>query len=211
VSPAEARVAGRYRYDLPTEDRWWPPEMYTVLDLQPDVASPSTELLVARHHPGDGPRVLEALEGARYGVGFAIEVRTTRSDGAERLVVLLGEPQVSGGQVTALEGLCVDITDQRPFGGDEERIRALQTEVLQLRTAMTSRACIEQAKGILMLLTNCSDHGAFDLLAHISSHTHRKVREIAQAITESATGRSKLPDDIAAILRDACPPSAHVG
>ena len=39
-----------------------------------------------------------------------------------------------------------------------------------------------------MLLTSCSDQVAFDLLAHISSHTHRKVRDVAQAITESAPG-----------------------
>ena len=44
---------------------------------------------------------------------------------------------------------------------------------------MASRACIEQAKGILMLLTSCGDQVAFDLLAHISSHTHRKVRDVA--------------------------------
>jgi hypothetical protein len=48
---------------------------------------------------------------------------------------------------------------------------------------------------------------AFDLLAHISSHTHRKVRDVAVAITESASGHGRLPDDIRGILRDACPPS----
>ena len=74
-------------------------------------------------------------------------------------------------------------------------------------TAMASRATIEQAKGILMLLTSCSDQVAFDLLAHISSHTHRKVREVAVAITESAAGHGGLPEDIRTILRDACPPS----
>jgi AmiR/NasT family two-component response regulator len=72
---------------------------------------------------------------------------------------------------------------------------------------MASRAAIEQAKGILMLLTNCGDQVAFDLLAHISSHTHRKVRDVAVAITESASGHGRLPDDIRGILRDACPPS----
>jgi AmiR/NasT family two-component response regulator len=86
-------------------------------------------------------------------------------------------------------------------------VAALQLEVSQLRTAMASRAVIEQAKGILMLLTACGDQAAFDLLAHISSHTHRKVREVASAITESAAGRTRLPDDIRDILRDACPPA----
>jgi hypothetical protein len=209
---AGARVTGRYRYDLRTGSWWWSPEMFAVLDVHEEGAGPSTELLVARQHPADGPRVLAALDSARRGAAFALQVRTERSDGEERVVVLLGEPQFDEDSgVTAVEGVCADITDGLPRGGEEDRVHALQTEVLQLRTAMASRACIEQAKGILMLLTNCTEQGAFDLLAHISSHTHRKVRDIAQTITDSATGRTKLPDDVAAILRDACPPAAHAG
>jgi hypothetical protein len=57
-----------------------------------------------------------------------------------------------------------------------------------------------------MLLTSCSDKVAFDLLTHLSSHTHRTVRDVAQALTESASGHARLPDDVRAILRDACPP-----
>jgi AmiR/NasT family two-component response regulator len=71
---------------------------------------------------------------------------------------------------------------------------------------MASRAAIEQAKGILMLLTGCGEQPAFELLTHISSHTHRKVREVAVALTESAAGHGRLPEDISAILHDACPP-----
>jgi hypothetical protein len=91
---------------------------------------------------------------------------------------------------------------------EDDRVQALELEVAQLRTAMSSRAVIEQAKGVLMLLTGFADQAAFDLLTHISSHTHRKVRDIAQDLVDSATGRSPLPDDVKAILRDACPPSA---
>ena len=98
-----------------------------------------------------------------------------------------------------------------PEGGsaspaDADRAAALEIEVAQLRAAMASRAAIEQAKGILMLLTGCTDQVAFDLLSHISGHTHRKLREVAQAITASASGGAGLPADIRAILRDACPP-----
>ncbi len=90
---------------------------------------------------------------------------------------------------------------------DDDRLHALEVEVAQLRTAMASRAVIEQAKGVLMLLTGCADQVAFGLLTHISSHTHRKVREVAQELVASATGRSPLPLDVKVILRDACPPS----
>ena len=90
---------------------------------------------------------------------------------------------------------------------DDDRVHALEVEVAQLRAAMASRAVIEQAKGVLMLLTGCAEQVAFDLLTHISSHTHRKVRDIAQDLVASATGHCPLPDDVKAILRDACPPS----
>ena len=94
-----------------------------------------------------------------------------------------------------------------PALADADRVHALEVEVAQLRTAMASRAVIEQAKGVLMLLTGCGDQVSFDLLTHISSHTHRKVRDIATVITDSAAGRCRLPADIRAIIRDACPPS----
>ena len=97
-----------------------------------------------------------------------------------------------------------------PQSVTEDRVRALETEVEQLRTAMASRAVIEQAKGVLMLLTGCGVERSFDLLTHISSHTHRKVRDVAQSLTESAAGGPALPGDIATILRDACPPGRPV-
>jgi hypothetical protein len=61
-----------------------------------------------------------------------------------------------------------------------------------------------------MVLTSCSEQVAFELLAHMSSHTHRKVRDVATSITESAAGRAPLPADIRSILRDACPPAPHM-
>lgn len=97
----------------------------------------------------------------------------------------------------------------RPETGSDdvdERVECLEREVAQLRTAMASRAVIEQAKGILMLLTGCTDQVAFDLLTHISSTTHRKVRDLAMAITDSACGRSPLPVDVQDAIRDVCPP-----
>ena len=72
---------------------------------------------------------------------------------------------------------------------------------------MASRAAIEQAKGFPVLLVACGEQAAFDLLSHIASHTHRKVRDVAQAIIGSAVGNGPLPEDIRGILRDACPPA----
>ena len=87
-----------------------------------------------------------------------------------------------------------------------DRVHALELEVEQMRTAMASRAVIEQAKGILMLLAGCSEQVAFEVLTHISSTTHRKVRDLAVALTESACGRAPLPADVKDAIRDVCPP-----
>jgi len=59
------------------------------------------------------------------------------------------------------------------------------TEAAQLRTAMQSRAVIEQAKGILMARDRCSPDEAFDLLTRISQHRNAKLRDIAQTIVDS--------------------------
>ena len=208
TTPANRR-AGRYRYDRATGGWWWSPEMFALYGLPPGAPVPDTEAYLQYQHTDDRTRVLEAISVAcATGRDFALETRIIRTDGRERDVVLVGEPRLDGGgAVTAVEGMAIDITECHPPGSPTERAHALQVEVGQLRAAMASRATIEQAKGILMLLTSCGEQVAFDLLAHISSHTHRKVRDVALVITESAAGRTRLPEDIRAIIRDACPPS----
>lgn len=187
--------------------------MFTLHGLPVQGEPPATDEYLRYQHAEDRTRTREAFTRAcADGRAFALETRIVRADGRERTVVLVGEPQrSSSGEVTVVEGICVDITENRSPGGADragaDRASALEAEVEQMRAAMASRAAIEQAKGILMLLTNCGDQVAFDLLAHISSHTHRKVRDVAEVITRSAAGQSRLPDDVRAIIRDACPPS----
>ena len=213
------RLAGRYRYDRRAGTWSLSPEMSVLLDLARNGAHPCTELLLHSLHAGDRPRVLEAVSGAcTAGLPFALRVRLGSHGGGERPAVLVGEPVVNAaGTVDALEGVLVEVPPEphppasRPGGGktEDDRVHALETEVSQLRTAMSSRAAIEQAKGILMLLTSCGEQVAFDLLAHISSNSHRKVRDVAVAIVESAAGHAGLPEDIQSLVRDVCPPSPH--
>ena len=203
------RVTGRYRYDRRSGGWWWSPEMFTLHGLPGTSAQPATEECLRFQQGEDRARIIDALTHAcTDGRAFVLETRIVRADGRDRAVVLVGEPQRDAtGDVVAVEGVCVDITEGRPPGSDVERAQALEAEVGQMRAAMASRAAIEQAKGILMLLTSCGDQVAFDLLAHISSHTHRKVRDVAEVITRSAAGLCRLPDDVRAIIRDACPPT----
>jgi AmiR/NasT family two-component response regulator len=56
----------------------------------------------------------------------------------------------------------------------------------QMQAAMTSRAVIEQAKGMLMVQRKCDADAAFDILVELSQHSHRKLREVAQVVVEHA-------------------------
>ena len=207
--PRTALLAGRFRGDLATEQWWWSPELHTLLGLTAGAVRPSVQLLLSHVHDDDRPGLREALAASgTCGSPFAREHRLLRADGVQRRALLVCEPEVDpAGTVLALSGMLLDVTDGSPGGPDPEQVRHLETEVEQLRSAMASRAAIEQAKGILMLLMSCGDQVAFDLLAHISSHTHRKVRDVAVAIVDSASGRTPLTEDVREILHDASPPS----
>jgi ANTAR domain-containing protein/PAS domain-containing protein len=204
-----ARIAGTYRGDLATDQWWWSPEFHALHGIAVGSVQPTLGLLLTHVHPADRTGLREALAAAATaGTPFAREYGVLRTDGQHRTGLLVCEPEMEpAGAVTALAGLVVDVTESRTASLADERVQRLETEVEQLRSAMASRAAIEQAKGILMLLMGCGEQVAFDLLAHISSHTHRKVREVSVSIIESASGRSALPEDVRSILHDACPPS----
>jgi GAF domain-containing protein len=59
----------------------------------------------------------------------------------------------------------------------------------QLQEAMTSRAVIEQAKGILMGASRTTAEEAFDMLVSASQRTNVKLRDVAREIVERATQR----------------------
>jgi GAF domain-containing protein len=63
----------------------------------------------------------------------------------------------------------------------------------QLRTALESRAVIEQAKGVLMRDHHCDAEEAFEILKRASQHSNRKLRDVAAGIVADAISGS-LPD-----------------
>jgi hypothetical protein len=64
-------------------------------------------------------------------------------------------------------------------------MRVLESENQQLKDALTHRAAIEQAKGILMVLWNCSPEEAFERLGALSRQRRRKVRELAADVVQT--------------------------
>lgn len=73
------------------------------------------------------------------------------------------------------------------------RWNSAATETRQLRTAMSSRAVIEQAKGILMARDRVDDDAAFALLRVESQTSNRRLRDVAVSVVEEASGTTVPP------------------
>ena len=75
--------------------------------------------------------------------------------------------------------------------GNAEAAARTTEELAQLRTAMKSRAVIEQAKGRLMERHQIDEDQAFTLLTHASQKTNIKLRDVAAELLR--TGRLPGP------------------
>lgn len=82
----------------------------------------------------------------------------------------------------------------RDRGSASDRVHALveelETAVRELdglRTAMITRATIEQAKGVVMALRGCTADEAFAHLVKLSQKSQRKLHDIASLIVEDVS------------------------
>jgi GAF domain-containing protein len=76
----------------------------------------------------------------------------------------------------------VALSNAKRYGSTSDLVRDLQA-------SMTSRAVIEQAKGIIMGRQRCSAEQAFTILTRIAQDRNRDVRDIATAVVARAEGR----------------------
>ena len=71
--------------------------------------------------------------------------------------------------------------------GNAEAAARTRDDLTELRTAMMSRALIEQAKGILMERHKIKEDEAFTLLTHASQRSNTKLREVAADLVRTGT------------------------
>ncbi|WP_432544207.1 ANTAR domain-containing protein [Kineococcus sp. SYSU DK002] len=84
---------------------------------------------------------------------------------------------------------------------DADRVAALERQVEQLRTALSSRPRIEHAVGVVMATVGCDAERAWDLLSRLSQHTNVKVRVAADALTGAVAAGGGVPPEVTAALR----------
>jgi GAF domain-containing protein len=71
--------------------------------------------------------------------------------------------------------------------GNAEAASRTREDLTHLRTAMMSRAFIEQAKGILMERHKIKEDEAFTILTHTSQRTNTKLRDVAAELVRTGT------------------------
>lgn len=92
--------------------------------------------------------------------------------------------------LAALRDLRCSVPESAPVIDEAiETIQELRAEVVGLRYALTSRACIDEAKGILMAERGCDEQTAFETLTQLSQTTNVPLRDVAKAIVYKAENR----------------------
>ncbi|MEU9188869.1 ANTAR domain-containing protein [Streptomyces sp. NPDC048484] len=81
-----------------------------------------------------------------------------------------------------------------------EDIETLRAQNDQLRRALAGRAVIDQARGMVMVLTPCTRGAARGLLVKVSRQSDTKLPEVAAAMVTAWEGKP-LPDRMQRALR----------
>jgi hypothetical protein len=105
--------------------------------------------------------------------------RMIDAQGRTRRVLTSGDGIVDDGKVTALEGVMIDLTS------------TLQRETEQtardaVKGATSTRAVIDQARGILMAQLKMGSEDAFQMLVSTSSHRNVKLVVVAAELVQLA-------------------------
>ncbi len=173
--------AGEFGYSL-ADQRWtWSDELARMFGYEPGTVEPTTELLVSHQHPEDRPDIEALLNRlVESGDPFCSRHRIIDTAGTVREVIVIGDYETNDeGTVVGTSGYYVDLTDAL----EQERNEAL-SDVLP--DVIATRAAIEQAKGMLVLVYNLNSEQAFAVLKWRSQHTNIKLRDLAAQLVEDA-------------------------
>jgi hypothetical protein len=154
--------------------------------------------------PSNAPIVDD--DGALLGILHAVEDVTGYQDELRAALAFYQAEIQSQGE--SPEALNIRFSEYVRATATSARTHAtIAEEVEQLRSALTSRAVIDQAKGILMVTQHCGPEDAFGLLVRASQSSNVKLRDVAQDLVDRA-GRAD-DEPAAAQRRGDGPPGAE--
>jgi PAS domain S-box-containing protein len=178
----------RFYFD---DDRWeWSPQVERMHGYLPGSVTPTTEMVLAHKHPDDYRQIADTLDVIRQSrQPFSSRHRIIDVQGRVHHVVVVGDLlREADGTVMATQGYYVDVTPLE---------RERQDQVTAAVTAIAeTRAEIERAKGMLMLIYGMDEAPAFELLKWRSQETNVKLRLLAAQLAKdfvALSGSKELP------------------
>ncbi|MFI9631761.1 PAS and ANTAR domain-containing protein [Nocardia sp. NPDC051929] len=160
------------------DQRWeWSDAAAAIYGYTEGSARPSTELLLAHKHPDDRALVAESIASAvRTGEPFCGRHRVIDTAGRTHHVIVVADRMLDDQEsVVGTAGYLIDVSGTL----EENRQEILDDTLPEL---VQSRAVIEQAKGVLMVVYGINAEQAFRVLQWRSQETNIKLRTLAQQL-----------------------------
>ena len=169
---------GWFRFYYRGEQWEWSPEVHRMHGYVKGGVAVTTELVISHMHPEDRPRATAMIDDIRRTHRSCIaRYRIVDIEGAVHDVVVVGGKLCEdSGQIVGTHGFYIDVTLS-----EQDRNDLLTTA---LATLSESRAVIEQAKGMLMMIYRMDADRAFEILRWRSRQTNVKLRLIADQVCE---------------------------
>lgn len=167
---------GWFRFHF-ADERWeWSAEVEVMHGYSPGTAVPTTELVLSHKHPEDRQQVATTLdEVRRHRQSFSTRHRIVDTAGRVHHVIVVADKLADGtGAVVGTQGFYVDVSPAADQ--EQQRVSAAIAEIAE------SRAIIEQAKGMLMVVYGINAEAAFDLLRWRSQEGNVKLRLLAEQV-----------------------------
>ena len=175
--------AGWFRFYF-GDQRWeWSEQVQRMHGYEPGTVTPTTELVLEHKHPEDRRQVAATIDQIlNTRQAFSTRHRIIDTSGEVHHVVVVGDQLHNDhGDVIGSHGFYVDVTPSSNQDR-EDIVTARLAEIAE------QRACIEQAKGMLMLIYGIGEAAAFELLRWLSQDANVKLRPLAERICEDFRG-----------------------
>ncbi|WP_036527453.1 PAS and ANTAR domain-containing protein [Nocardia sp. CNY236] len=182
------QTVGTFRFWFATQ-RWeWSDEVAAIYGYSAGSAQPSTELLLAHKHPDDRELVAHVAAAALHaGEPFCARHRVIDTSGRIHHVIVVADRILDEEDlVIGASGYVIDVSDTLA----ENRREILDGTVPEL---VESRAVIEQAKGVLMVVYGITAEQAFRVLQWRSQETNIKLRTVAQRLVAAIARTGGIP------------------
>jgi hypothetical protein len=175
-SAGDLQRVGWFRFYF-DDDRWeWSPQVEKMHGYLPGSIAPTTATVLSHKHPDDYRQIADTLDLVRQArQAFSSRHRIIDVQGRIHHVVVVGDLlREVDGTVIGTHGYYVDVTPSEQERQDQ--VTAAVTIIAE------SRADIEQAKGMLMLIYGMDEGAAFELLRWRSQETNVKLKLIARQV-----------------------------